>query len=73
MPIEQASKVKADFDAVPVIDFALSKTDREAYFKQLKFAVEDVGFGVSYFTLFSPLRCHLLTESAIGIQECSRL
>jgi len=37
---------KADFDAVPVIDFALSKTDRAEYFKQLKFACEDVGFGV---------------------------
>jgi hypothetical protein len=42
---------KADFDAVPVIDFALATTDREAYFKQLKFAVEDVGFGVGPITL----------------------
>jgi len=44
---------KADFDAVPVIDFALAKTDRAAYFKQLKFACEDVGFGVSASILFS--------------------
>jgi hypothetical protein len=49
MAIEKAPK--ADFDAVPVIDFSLAKTDRTAYFKQLKFAVEDVGFGVSSLTL----------------------
>jgi hypothetical protein len=45
---------KADFDAVPVIDFALAKTDRAEYFKQLKFACEDVGFGVSAYILLSP-------------------
>jgi hypothetical protein len=49
MPIKQAPK--ADFDAVPVIDFSLAKTDRKVYFEQLKFAVEDVGFGVSTFIL----------------------
>jgi len=49
MPIQRAPK--ADFDAVPVIDFSLAKTDRKAYFEQLKFAVEDVGFGVSDFIL----------------------
>lgn len=38
---------KADFDVVPVIDFSLATTDSKSYFKQLKFAVEDVGFGVS--------------------------
>lgn len=43
--MEQARK--ADFSAVPVIDFSLATTNRELYFKQLKFAVEDVGFGVS--------------------------
>lgn len=40
---------KKDFEAVPIIDFALSKTNPSAYFDQLKFALEDVGFGVSVF------------------------
>jgi isopenicillin N synthase-like dioxygenase len=37
---------KRDFDAVPIIDFALADKDPNAYFDQLKFALEDVGFGV---------------------------
>jgi hypothetical protein len=52
---------KADFDAVPVIDFALAKTDRAEYFKQLKFACEDVGFGVSAFYLALTSGCRGLT------------
>jgi hypothetical protein len=51
MRTEQAPKVNVE--AVPVIDFSLANTDREAYFKQLQFAVEDVGFGVSTFVLSS--------------------
>jgi hypothetical protein len=55
---------KADFDAVPVIDFALAKTDHTEYFKQLKFACDDVSFGISAFIqelqlgrLILPLNC----------------
>ena len=55
MTIELAPK--ADFDAVPVIDYSLAKTDRAAYLKQLKYAVEDVGFGVCYLILSSVSRC----------------
>ena len=33
---------KPDFDAVPIIDFALATTDPEAYFKQLKSALASV-------------------------------
>jgi len=37
---------RQNFDAVPVIDFSLAKSNPPEYFKQLKFALEDVGFGV---------------------------
>jgi hypothetical protein len=56
---------KADFDAVPVIDFALAKTDRAEYFKQLKFACEDVGFGVSAFILLS-------SQDVVGLLQHNR-
>ena len=37
---------KQKFDAVPTIDFSLAKSNPPEYFKQLKFAFEDVGFGI---------------------------
>ncbi|KAG6856817.1 putative NRPS-like protein biosynthetic cluster [Tephrocybe sp. NHM501043] len=37
---------KQDFDAVPIVDFLLAETDPEEYFRQLSFALEDVGFAV---------------------------
>ncbi|KAG6871775.1 hypothetical protein C0995_000225 [Termitomyces sp. Mi166 len=37
---------KQDFDIVPIVDFSLSDTNRVEYFRQLKFALEDVGFAV---------------------------
>ncbi|KAG6811380.1 putative NRPS-like protein biosynthetic cluster [Tricholoma furcatifolium] len=37
---------KQDFDEVPIIDFALAESDPEEYFRQLSFALEDVGFAV---------------------------
>ncbi|KAG6853538.1 putative NRPS-like protein biosynthetic cluster [Blastosporella zonata] len=37
---------KQDFEAVPIVDFALAETDPEAYFRQVSFALEDVGFAV---------------------------
>ncbi|KAF5385011.1 hypothetical protein D9615_001029 [Tricholomella constricta] len=37
---------KQNFEEVPIIDFALAETDPDAYFRQLSFAMEDVGFGV---------------------------
>ncbi|KAG5643505.1 putative secondary metabolism biosynthetic enzyme [Asterophora parasitica] len=39
-------RAKQNFEEVPIIDFALAETDPEAYFQQLSFALEDVGFGV---------------------------
>jgi hypothetical protein len=73
--MEQARK--ADFDAVPVIDFSLATTDRELYFKQLKFAVEDVGFGVSGLIILSPrgvLDLWSISYSRLtGFQERPRL
>ena len=50
MHIEQDPKV--NIKAVPIINFSLANKSRKTYFKQLQFAVEDVGFGVS--TLISP-------------------
>lgn len=37
---------KHNFDDIPIVDFALADTNPRAYFKQLKFALEDVGFAV---------------------------
>ncbi|KZW02256.1 Clavaminate synthase-like protein [Exidia glandulosa HHB12029] len=37
-------RTEADFEEVPVIDFTLAERDPEAYYKQLRFALEDVGF-----------------------------
>ncbi|KAG6848572.1 putative NRPS-like protein biosynthetic cluster, partial [Arthromyces matolae] len=37
---------KLDFDAVPVVDFALAETNPDEYLRQLSFALEDVGFAV---------------------------
>lgn len=37
---------KQDFDAVSTIDFSLAKSNPTDYYKQLKFALEDVGFGI---------------------------
>ena len=37
---------KLDFDEVPIIDFSLAQSDPPRYYQQLKFALEDVGFGV---------------------------
>jgi thioesterase domain-containing protein len=37
---------KRDFNEVPIIDFSLAERDPKAYFEQLRFALEDVGFGV---------------------------
>ncbi|KAF9469572.1 acetyl-CoA synthetase-like protein [Collybia nuda] len=45
-PKRTALRPKLDFDEVPIIDFALAESDPETYFKQLSFALEDVGFGV---------------------------
>jgi hypothetical protein len=45
LAIEHAPKT--NFNVVSIIDFSLAKTDIKTYFKQLKFAVEDFGFGVS--------------------------
>jgi hypothetical protein len=39
--------IRQNFDEVPLIDFSQVTTDPDAYYKQLKFAMEDVGFGVS--------------------------
>jgi hypothetical protein len=63
MAIEHSPK--AGFDAVPVIDFSLATRDREAYFKQLKFAVEDIGFGVS-------ILIHLLPRDAMVLLKANR-
>ncbi|KAJ3573617.1 hypothetical protein NP233_g2317 [Leucocoprinus birnbaumii] len=41
-----APSSKLNFDAVPTIDFSLAKSDPKEYFAQLKFALEDVGFGI---------------------------
>ncbi|KIP07451.1 hypothetical protein PHLGIDRAFT_421226 [Phlebiopsis gigantea 11061_1 CR5-6] len=46
MTIPQQSKGQLVFDAVPIIDFSLAETDPARYFEQLRFALEDVGFGV---------------------------
>ncbi|EPQ59775.1 acetyl-CoA synthetase-like protein [Gloeophyllum trabeum ATCC 11539] len=46
-PVEisaQMSPSKADFDAVPVIDFGLAEKSPNEYFQQLKYALEEVGF-----------------------------
>lgn len=40
------SAPKQDFDLVPIVDFSLANTNREEYFRQLSFALEDVGFAV---------------------------
>lgn len=45
-PVENPRRHKLDFDEVPVIDFSLAESDPAAYYKQLQFALEDVGFGV---------------------------
>ncbi|KAG6877352.1 putative NRPS-like protein biosynthetic cluster [Termitomyces sp. T159_Od127] len=37
---------RQDFDVVPIVDFSLADTNREEYFRQLSFALEDVGFAV---------------------------
>ena len=37
---------KRDFNEVPIIDFSLADKDPSAYLEQLRFALEDVGFGV---------------------------
>ena len=39
-------RAKQNFDEVPIIDLSLTDTDPESYYKQLSFALEDVGFGV---------------------------
>ncbi|KAF8079199.1 acetyl-CoA synthetase-like protein [Lyophyllum atratum] len=43
---QRPPRQKQNFEEVPIIDFALAKTDPEQYFEQLRFALEDVGFGV---------------------------
>jgi len=45
-PAPPAVTPKQNFDAVPTIDFSLAKSNPPEYFKQLKFALEDVGFGI---------------------------
>jgi thioesterase domain-containing protein len=37
---------RQDFEEVPIVDFALAESDPGTYFKQLSFALEDVGFCV---------------------------
>ncbi|THH29961.1 hypothetical protein EUX98_g4225 [Antrodiella citrinella] len=37
---------KQNFTKIPIIDFSLAEVDSAAYLEQLRFAVEDVGFGV---------------------------
>ncbi|KAI0635109.1 Clavaminate synthase-like protein [Trametes polyzona] len=37
---------KADFTGIPIVDFALLDTDPSAYYDQLRYALEDVGFVV---------------------------
>lgn len=44
--ITPAHNSKADFDEVPIIDFSLSETNVPEYIRQLKYALEDVGFGI---------------------------
>lgn len=62
---------KADFDAVPTIDYSLAKTDRAAYFQQFKYACETVGFGVS---LLFYLEGHHVTDSTSpGLYKRPRL
>ena len=46
MTIPQQSRGQLVFDAVPIIDFSLAESDPAKYFEQLRFALEDVGFGV---------------------------
>lgn len=38
---------RVHFDHVPVVDFSLAKTNPDAYYRRLRFVLEDVGFGVS--------------------------
>ncbi|KAH9487375.1 putative NRPS-like protein biosynthetic cluster [Psilocybe cubensis] len=45
-PVPPTISPKQDFDAVPTIDFSLAKSNPSEYYKQLKFALEDVGFGI---------------------------
>jgi len=37
---------KSNFDAIPVTDFSLMESESLEYFKQLKIALEDIGFGI---------------------------
>jgi thioesterase domain-containing protein len=45
-PARALPQLKQDFNEVPIIDFSLAERDPGTYFKQLRFALEDVGFGV---------------------------
>ncbi|RDB19399.1 Atromentin synthetase [Hypsizygus marmoreus] len=45
-PAPELPREKLNFEEVPIIDFSLAEKDPDAYFKQLRFALEDVGFGV---------------------------
>ncbi|KAH9487379.1 putative NRPS-like protein biosynthetic cluster [Psilocybe cubensis] len=45
-PPAPALPSRQNFDSVPIIDFSLSRSNPTDYFKQLKFALEDVGFGI---------------------------
>ncbi|KAG5730175.1 hypothetical protein E4T56_gene11710 [Termitomyces sp. T112] len=37
---------KQNFQAIPIIDFSLFESDQKLYFQQLRYALEDVGFGI---------------------------
>jgi hypothetical protein len=37
----------SDFEEIPFVDFSLEQSDPDAYYAQLKYALEDVGFAVS--------------------------
>lgn len=46
MTVTEQTKGQLVFDEIPIIDFSLSETNPTAYFEQLRFALEDVGFGI---------------------------
>ena len=60
---------RGHFDHVPVVDFALAKTHPDAYYRRLRFVLEDVGFGVSPARCVPATRSHLTT----GLCKCAWL